>query len=121
MKRLIFILLTIMLSSCYADDSTPSPDSRFTGSWNYYNYYVAGDGINETMRNKTYTFDDTNEVYYYSHYKSYSSGSGWTEYTISDYFTWTVNGNQLCLLSTCNTFEFKNGGLQIGEYFYTKR
>ena len=112
MKRIIFILLTIMLSSCYADDSTPSPDSRFTGSWFYYLRESSSTRIEE--ESIYYSFDDTNEVYYSYENSFYSLASGYSSYENSDFYIWTVNGNQLCLSGlTCKDFEFKNGSLFI--------
>lgn len=103
---ILLMLLSIMLVFVGCDDMlsnifpTTLKDSRFNGSFSYYEKWVASNGINEKFEYTVFKFDGTSKASYYSKRYSYYSSSGWS-YTgdyIGDYYRWDIefdvqNGN----------------------------
>ncbi len=117
MKYLIVVML--VLTGCLND--TQAPDSRFIGSWSYYARTLESDGISEKTVYQSFDFDDSDEVYYYYSYKTYTPSTGWTMFDGADYHEWTVNNTTICLVGIdCWSFRFADNGLYLDDRFFKK-
>lgn len=65
-------------------------DSRFNGTFSYFDQWEDSWGIEETYEYTSLDFEGTNKVFYYTVYYSYFNSTGWTysgDY-IGDHYAW---------------------------------
>jgi hypothetical protein len=65
-------------------------DSRFNGTFSYFDQWEDSWGIEETYEYTSLDFEGTNKVFYYTEYYSYFNSTGWTysgDY-IGDHYAW---------------------------------
>ena len=133
MKQKFSFLSTLMLlMACFVFNACSDSDDEATGNivdvlrnnkWQY--EYV--DDYNESQYGDyfyTYTyrlyFMDNNVGYHYTVEKEYESGSGYSQKTFFDKFTYNVSGNtvEVRFKNGTDTYVYKGGFLMLGDDVY---
>ncbi|QQO10593.1 hypothetical protein [Breznakiella homolactica] len=90
MRKTLFPLVILFLFLLYTGCENPTAetkekisvdktldDPRFNGQFEYSNYWMSPNGIEESYQFRILAFNVTNKVYYYTVYWSYYYSSGW--------------------------------------------